>query len=127
MESRQGTQPARRLRTASTDAEAMLWRHLRNRLLLGYKFRRQFPIFGYTVDFVCIEAGLVIEVDGGQHGDRVEYDRHRTEILIKNGFHVLRFWNNDVLQRTDDVLTEILRHLQTPPSPQPLSRQRERG
>ena len=104
-----------------------LWQHLRGRRLQGFEFRRQFPIVGYTVDFVCLEAGLVIEVDGGQHGDRVEYDRRRTEILIKNGFHVLRFWNNDVLQRPDDVLAEILRRLQAPPSPQPLYRQRERG
>ncbi len=126
MELRQGTEQARRLRSTTTDAEAKLWRHLRGRGLQGCKFRRQFPVVGYTVDFVCLEAGLVIEVDGGQHGDRVEYDRHRTEILNKNGFHVLRFWNNDVLQKTSDVLTEILGHLQAPPSPQPLSRQRER-
>jgi very-short-patch-repair endonuclease len=66
-------------------------------------------------------------MDGSQHADNVEHDAHRSEILVKSGFRVVRFWNNDVLVRIDEVLAEILRNLQAPPSPQPLSRQRERG
>jgi very-short-patch-repair endonuclease len=87
--------------------------------LSGFKFRRQVPVNGYIVDFVCIEVGLVVEVDGGQHADQIASDSQRSAVLAKSGFRVLRFWNNDVLQRLDDVLAEILRHLQAPPSPQP--------
>ena len=130
MEWRRGIDKARALRARSTDCEHKLWRHLRNRGLGGHKFRRQFPIAGYIVDFVCLERRLVVELDGGQHGEQAEYDRHRTEILHKNGYRVIRFWDNDVLERRDDVLSEIFKRLEefaTPPSPQPLSRQRERG
>ncbi|MGA9336003.1 MAG: DUF559 domain-containing protein, partial [Rudaea sp.] len=72
-----------------------------------------------VVDFVCLQMRLIVEVDGSQHADQAEHDRHRTEILGKSGFRVLRFWNNDVLQGMNDVLTEILRQLEAPPSPQP--------
>jgi len=82
-------------------------------------FRRQVPINGYVVDFVCIEASLIVEIDGGQHGDHVEFDAARSAVIAKSGFRVMRFWNNEVLQRLDDVLAEILRRLQAPPSPQP--------
>lgn len=102
---------ARSLRNGATDAERTLWRHLKGRQLQGLKFRRQYPMAGHIADFVCIEARLVIEVDGGQHGDRVEADAKRTLKLQANGYRVLRFWNHDVLARTDDVLDEILRHL----------------
>ncbi len=127
MELRQGTNRARHLRETATDAEAKLWGHLRSRRLSGFKFRRQFPIASYIVDFVCLDAAPIVEVNGSQHADRAMYDANRSEILTKNRFRVLRFWNNDVLQKLDDVLTEILQHLEMPPSPQPLSRQRERG
>ena len=130
MELRRDIDKGRTLRTRSTDCERELWRHLRNRGLGGHKFRRQFPIAGYVVDFVCLGRRLIIELDGGQHGEQSAYDDHRTEILNKNGYRVIRFWNNDLLERRDDVLSEILRHLEeivAPPSPQPLSRQRERG
>ena len=130
MELRRGTDKARMLRTQSTDCEHELWRYRRNRGLAGYKFRRQFPIAGYVVDFVCLECRLVVELDGGQHAEQETYDRHRTKILKKNGYRVVRFWNNELLERRDDELSEILRHLEefvAPPSPQPLSRQRERG
>jgi very-short-patch-repair endonuclease len=127
MEWRKGTDRARQLRASATDAENLIWRHLRDRRLSGYKFRRQLSISGYVVDFVCHDASLIVEIDGGQHADNIEFDAHRSEILSKSGFRVVRFWNNDILVRTDEVLAEILRHLQAPPSPQPLSRQRERG
>jgi very-short-patch-repair endonuclease len=116
---------ARGLRSTSTDAEKCLWTHLRNRQLLGYKFRRQHPIGRYFADFACIECGLVVELDGGQHTDQANYDDARTVALQGAGFQVLRFWNHDVLQQTPAVLTQILQHLQTlTPT---LSRMRERA
>jgi very-short-patch-repair endonuclease len=111
---------ARALRSTSTDAEKCLWTHLRNRQLLGYKFRRQHPIGHYFADFACIECGLVVELDGGQHADQANYDHARTIALQGAGFHVLRFWNHDVLQQTPVVLTQILQYLQTDPHPNPL-------
>lgn len=87
---------ARGLRRDMTDAERRLWYHLRNRGLLGYKFRRQFPVGRYIVEFVCLEARLVVEVDGGQHADS-PHDVLRDHRLHERGFIVLRFWNNDVL------------------------------
>ena len=119
MELRRGTQRAKQLRTTPTDAENALWTQLRAKRLCGFKFRRQFPINGYVVDFVCLECKLVIEVDGSQHGDALDCDAKRTTVLRKNGFRVLRFWNNEVLQQLDSVLAEILTQLHTPPSPQP--------
>ena len=102
---------ARQLRHASTDAERHLWRHLRSRNLAAYKFRRQYPISGYIVDFACLSAKLVVEVDGGQHGDAAAYDAVRTRRLEAQGFRVLRFWNDEVLMRTEDVLQVIWRAL----------------
>jgi adenine-specific DNA-methyltransferase len=117
MELRRGTRNARSLRTASTDAEAALWRHLRARRLGNLKFRRQFPISGYVADFVCLEAKLIVELDGGQHLETQARDAHRTAVLMKSGFRVLRFWDDDVLKDVQSVLEEILRAV--PPSPQP--------
>ncbi len=115
---------ARRLRNEGTDAERRLWHHLRQRQLAGHKFRRQYPLAGYIVDFVCVPARLVIELDGGQHLDALDYDRRRSGILAREGYRVLRFWNDDVLLRTADVLGEIFRALEerskaTPPQPSP--------
>ena len=97
---------ARRLRRDMTDAERRLWHHLRRRQLRGYRFRRQFPIGPYIVDFACLEAKLVIEVDGSQHFDATD-DIERTQRLHEHGYQVLRFWNNDVLIRTHRVLAVI--------------------
>ena len=113
---------ARRLRHDATDAERVLWRHLRSRQVQGLKFRRQFPIAGFIADFACVEARLVIELDGGQHADRVVEDQARSARLVVNGYRVLRFWNDDVLKRTEDVLAEIWRQVLTPPQPSPASR-----
>ena len=93
------------LRRNATDAEQALWRELRARRLGGHKFRRQWTICGYVVDFCCLESRLVVEADGGQHSP--ERDRLRTELLKSRGFRVIRFWNNDVLQNMDGVLEVI--------------------
>ena len=98
---------ARRLRRDWTKAEARLWLCLRNRQLDGFKFRRQLPIDRYFADFACLEAKLIVELDGGQHADEAAYDAARTEVLEQAGFRVLRFWNHAVLTELDGVLHEI--------------------
>jgi very-short-patch-repair endonuclease len=99
---------ARQLRQRMTDAESRLWRHLRRRNIEGFKFRRQHPLGPFVADFVCLEARLIVEVDGGQHGERESYDRRREAWLSEQGYRVLRFWNNDVLCETESVL-EVIR------------------
>ncbi len=101
------TQRARELRKNLTDAENLLWRQIRNRQLHGYKFRRQFPIGNYIVDFACLSLKLIIEVDGSQHMSNINYDNMRTQNLESLGFQVVRFWNNDVLTKTDSVLEAL--------------------
>jgi very-short-patch-repair endonuclease len=96
---------ARRLRRETTLAEAVLWRRLRNRALCGAKFRRQHPIGPYTADFCCVEAALIVEADGSQH--EPGRDAFRTAFLEKEGFLVLRFWNDDVLTNPEGVLQRI--------------------
>ncbi len=103
---------ARRLRHDRTDAKRWLWHYLRQRQLGGHKFRRQYPLAGYIADFVCVPARLVVELDGGQHLDALAYDQRRTEALQRGGYRVLRFWNDDVLLPTDDVVGEIFRVLE---------------
>lgn len=88
---RADTNRARHLRNNPTDAESILWGHLRLRQVGGYKFRRQRPIGPYFVDFVCLEKRVVIEVDGGQHYEQRSYDHRRDAWLKKEGFRVLRF------------------------------------
>src|SRR5258707_503550 len=90
----------RRLRRNQTDAERVLWFHLRGRRLRGLKLMRQVPIDRYIADFCCSDARLIIELDGGQHATRSVEDLNRTKILEAMGYLVLRFWNNDVLQRS---------------------------
>jgi very-short-patch-repair endonuclease len=99
---------ARALRAGQTDAELLLWHHLRNRRLQGWKFRRQHEIGRYIADFVCSDAALIVELDGGQHGEQMAYDECRTVELQALGYMVLRFWNNDVLRDTESVLEVIL-------------------
>lgn len=96
---------SRKLRRNSTDAEKKLWPHLRNRQLGGAKFRRQVELGPYIVDLVCLEARLIVELDGGQH--TVETDAKRTAFLERQGFRVIRFWNNDVLLNMEGVLIRI--------------------
>ena len=106
---------ARELRKKMTDAERCLWQALRGGQLNGTKFRRQYTIGAYIVDFVSFDVRLIIELDGGQHATQQAYDAKRSAFLQDKGFRVLRFWNHDVLQHTDAVLTEILQYCQTPP------------
>ena len=108
---------ARALRKQSTDAERLLWSRLRNRRMMGLKFRRQAPIGRYIVDFVCHERNLIIEVDGGQHQERQAADRIRTEWLNSQGFTVVRYWNNEVLVELEGVLESIRMALEGDPSP----------
>lgn len=108
----------RRLRNTMTDAELRIWQCLRRRQMDGFKFRRQHPFDDYVLDFVCLEAMLVIEVDGGQHGDNAARDMIRTAALEKAGFKVIRFWNNEVLHGIEVVKESIWEALHTPtPSP----------
>ena len=109
------TSRSRELRKNATDAEAKLWGVLRSRQLNGFKFRKQVEIDGYIVDFLCAERRLIVEVDGGQHSP--EGDGRRTTYLEKQGFRVIRFWNNDVLQNLDGVWASIEAALDTPPHP----------
>ncbi len=111
---------ARDLRRNQTDAEKLLWYHLRNRAPAGFKFRRQHPIGPFIVDFVCQERRLITELDGGQHASQVEADRRRTHYLESRGFKVVRFWNHQVLGELESVLTVIHGMLVSdPPSPRP--------
>jgi formamidopyrimidine-DNA glycosylase len=110
---------ARELRESTTDVEKKLWRRLRNRQLLGMKFRRQHPVGKYIVDFYCDEAKLAIELDGGQHASSSGYDTARTEALERLGIRVLRFWNNEVLGNLDGVLERIAEAIRINPPPSP--------
>jgi very-short-patch-repair endonuclease len=101
----------RRLRRDGTPAERLLWRHLRNRGLRGAKFRRQHRIGRYIVDFVCEEAALVVEIDGGQHALEAERDDARTRDIERHGYRVVRFWNNEVTESLEGVLDTIAAEL----------------
>jgi very-short-patch-repair endonuclease len=113
---------ARQLRRSLTDAERVLWWHLRSRQLAGAKFRRQEPIGRYIADFCCVEHRLIVEVDGGHHADesQQEYDRERTAFLGRCGYRVLRFWNAEVLGELDGVLEMIWEEIVGSPHPDPL-------
>jgi very-short-patch-repair endonuclease len=117
-------EPARRLRRNQTDVERLLWFRLRDRRLAGWKFKRQVPIDRFIVDLFCVDAKLVVELDGGQHERDRERDANRTRVLEAMGYLVLRFWNNDVTRNIDGVLEEILsttnQHRSDPPHPTPL-------
>ena len=102
---------AQSLRPGQTDAERKLWSCLRDQQLQGWKFRRQHPIGGYTVDFCCLEGMLIVELDSDPHLGQEEADSERTQYLKSVGFQVLRFWNDDVVKKIDDVLEEVLRNL----------------
>lgn len=103
---------ARALRNQATDTERHLWRHLRDRQLGGHRFRRQVPIGSYIADFACLEAKLIIELDGGQHQEQAKYDARRDMQMEAQGFRVLRFWDNQVFRETQAVLEVILRALE---------------
>src|SRR5262245_8974510 len=111
---------ARQLRRNQTDVERKLWYALRNRRFAGFKFRRQQPVGPYVADFVCFEKKLIIELDGSKHGrdQNTELHARRTARLQQDGFHVMRFWNVELIQSFDSVLDAIWRELErTSPSP----------
>lgn len=110
------TDLAKKLRHNQTEAESKLWQVLRNKQLEDFKFRRQQQIGSYIVDFVCLEKNLIIELDGGQHGEEsgILKDKERTEFLNKEGFKVLRFWNNEIFENTEGVIDDIYDSLTHP-------------
>ena len=110
---------ARELRKNPTNAEQALWKHLRMRQIGGYKFRRQQPIGPYIVDFISFERRVIIEVDGGQHSQQTEYDTERTTWLNAQGYRVLRFWNNQILEEVEAVKAGILKVLEVRGDPPP--------
>ncbi|HLD02035.1 MAG TPA: DUF559 domain-containing protein [Patescibacteria group bacterium] len=117
---------ARSLRKNQTEAERFFWSKIRARQLSGYKFYRQYPIGRYIVDFYCPAKKLVVELDGSQHMKRKQYDQSRTEYLNKQSISVIRYWDNEVLKKTEEVLEGILRYLITSPQSSPYRRGRSR-
>lgn len=111
---------ARKLRQELTDSEQLMWYLLRNRRLLGIKFRRQHPLPPYTLDFYSVQLQLAIEIDGSQHINN-QQDMTRDKYLANNDIEVLRFFNNDILKNTESVLTAIYQRIEekldTSPSP----------
>lgn len=102
---------ARKLRARVTEAEDVLWSLIRDRRLDGLKFRRQVPLLGYTVDFLCIDRKLVVELDGRQHGWERDDDTARTEEIERHGFTVIRFANSEVIGDRDTVVAAIRKAL----------------
>jgi very-short-patch-repair endonuclease len=98
------------LRNNCTDAERLLWRYLRKSQVEGIKFRRQQPVEDYIVDFLSFSPKLVIELDGSQHADNRRYDEQRDACLRKNGFCIVRFWNNEVFENIEGVIEVIRQH-----------------
>ena len=98
---------SRQMRKSPTKAEAFLWKHLREKQLGGFKFRRQHIIYAYIVDFYCSSAKLVIEIDGAIHKTQAEYDKERELDLKDRGYQVARFTNDDVFEDTEKVLAHI--------------------
>lgn len=103
-------QARRQLRRKTTEAEGILWSKIRNRQLGNYKFRRQYSVGIFIVDFYCPEAELVIEVDGGHHTElkQADYDKTRTKYFNFLGINVVRYWNNDILENIDGVVDDLL-------------------
>lgn len=113
---------ARALRTGMTLAEQRLWHAIRGKQLEGHRFRRQHPIGPYIADFACIEKLLSIELDGGQHQGQIEYDLERTKYLQSQGWRVMRFWNNEVFENLDGILSSIVDTLTASPAVQSFSK-----
>ena len=104
---------AKAMRAGQTPAEHRLWQSLRGKRFAGYKFRRQLPIDHYIADFVCLDRRLIVEADGGQHAES-KRDERRDAYLTAQGFRILRFWNSDLFDNEEGVLTLILDALQSP-------------
>ena len=122
MRERQKTEFAKTLRAGMTDAERKLWYYLRANRFEGIKFVRQKPIGPYVVDFCCYSEKLVVELDGGQHYQQIEWDTRRTAFVNREGYRVIRFSDTDTLKNTIAVLEQIRKALYEKPflpSPQP--------
>jgi very-short-patch-repair endonuclease len=104
---------AKGLRARMTDAERRIWYHLRAHRFEGLGFRRQVPIGPYVADFVCEKLRVIVEVDGGQHAEREEPDAQRTLWLNAQGYRVIRFWNNEVMQNMEGVWEALSRELES--------------
>ena len=104
---------ARNLRKNSTIQERRLWNLLKNRQFHNLKFKRQQPIGDYIVDFICKEAKIIIEIDGGQHNEpeNIEYDKTRTEYLNTLGYKVIRFWNNEIYENIEGVVLRLKKEI----------------
>lgn len=107
------TEKARILRKNMTKQERILWTFLRKKNINNLKFRRQYPIGNYIVDFICNEKKLIIEIDGGQHNENknITYDQERTKYLESKAYKVIRFWNNDIDNNIEEVYLDIFKHL----------------
>ena len=119
---------ARELRNHATDAERMLWQYLKGSKIEGFRFRRQVLLGEFVVDFLCPQAKLVVELDGGQHSIRLDHDERRTDWLRMHGYRVMRFWNHEAMQHVEVVVEAIRRELTksfTPPQPSPSPCERE--
>lgn len=117
---------ARKLRRSATDVERKLWHRIRDKQIEDFRFRRQRPIGKFIVDFICIDARLIVELDGGQHAENALGDSKRTEFLESLGYKVVRFWNNEVIENMEGVLERLREELLTtrlltPPSALPLA------
>ncbi len=104
MNSKLKTQQARHLRKNMTDAERKIWHSIKGKKIKNHRFRRQHPIGPYIVDFVCLENRIVIEIDGGQHAWQKETDEKRTKWLESEGYRVIRFWNNQIMNEFNGVI-----------------------
>jgi very-short-patch-repair endonuclease len=98
------------MRRQATDAEAVMWHPLRDRRFARFKFRRQVPFQNFILDFVCFERRIVVKIDGSQHFGNLR-DQERDTVLAREGFQVVRYWNNDVLQRRTAVLEDLFAKL----------------
>ena len=107
------TELARELRAQGTPAESLLWQLLRNRQLHGFKFRRQHQFGNYVADFYCRKARLVVECDGSAHNsnEQWQHDQVRDAYMVSQGLRVLRFSNDQILNNTENILSEIAEHL----------------
>jgi very-short-patch-repair endonuclease len=105
---------ARALRREMTEAETKLWRMLRSRQIEGHRFRRQVPLGRYIADFVCHEARLIVELDGGQHDSLSQQEADRSRFLQSEGYRVMRFWNDEVLENPEGVHAMIVENVRRP-------------
>ncbi len=98
---------ARKLRRSSTDVERKLWHRIRDKQVEGFRFRRQRPVGRFIVDFICLDARLIVELNGGQHAENVAHDEKRSAFLESLGYRVLRFWNSEVIENIEGVLERL--------------------